>query len=226
MESDVHERTDGKRAGRRSFHVMQTQRDAMMLKQREHLVCIPRGLPEFDGVTASPRQRLQKRFETGEAHRRQWPARRQLIKDRPERRAEQFCARKEELERTLGILELLHVRQIPARFQGVYEPARHAPAPGSESRGVGQPIEGVIDLNGIEALGVVLQPPALRQVGRIEVATPMFVLPSGASDAYGWGKFFRHLRLQSLGSRVESLHVSASPAEIPITDQRETPPAR
>src|SRR2546422_7987763 len=84
----------------------------------------------------------------------------------------------------------------------------------------------VVDLNRIETLGVVLQPPALRQVGPVEVATSMFVPPSGAPDAYRWGKFFRHLRLQSLRGRVEFLHVSASPAEIPITDQRETPRAR
>ena len=121
VESDVHERTAGQRAGRRSFHVMQTQRDAMMLKQSEHLVCIPRRLAEFDGVTASSRQRLQKRFETGEARRRQWPARRPLIKDRPERRSEPFCTRKEEVTREARTERVSLLREAEERRRKINE---------------------------------------------------------------------------------------------------------
>src|SRR5437773_1338710 len=92
----------------------------------------------------------------------------------------------------------------PARFHRIDEPARRAPPPRRKSCGGGQPIKGVVDLDRVEALRVVLQPTALRQIGRIKITVPVFVLPTRAPHANGWGNLLMHLRLQSLQVRVES----------------------
>ena len=44
-------------------------------------------------------------------------------------------------------------------------------------------IESIVDLNGVEMLGVVLKPLAFRQTGRIEYLLPMVVIPPGSADA-------------------------------------------
>src|SRR5207247_5936549 len=53
-----------------------------------------------------------------------------------------------------------------------------------ERRRVGQAVEGVVDLNRVEGPRVVLEPPGGRELSRIEVAPPVFVLPSGAPDPH------------------------------------------
>ena len=157
----------------------------MTLQRREHFVGVPGGIAEFDDVASPARQRAKKDFESLAARRAQRPPRRQLIQGGTEGRGEPFRARKEELERRLRILEFLHVRQKTAGFYAVYKPTRCASFPRRESCGIGQPIKGVVD--------------------------PMLVLPAGAADENGWGKFLIHLRLQPVPIRVNSLHVSAPP---------------
>src|SRR5436305_524412 len=50
--------------------------------------------------------------------------------------------------------------------------------------GKGQPIEGGIDLHGVEEGGVVLEPPARRQALRIDEPPPVLVVPPRAADVY------------------------------------------
>src|SRR5205085_5283076 len=61
--------------------------------------------------------------------------------------------------------------------------ARRRPVPPPLERGVGgKPVEGVVDLNGREPLRVERQPPALRQVARVEAGLPGVVLPAARAD--------------------------------------------
>src|SRR4029079_13939916 len=62
------------------------------------------------------------------------------------------------------------------------EHQRRAARPRRERGALGQTIETVVDLDGIEARSVVLEPFRLGQAGGIEIAAPVFVLPPGAPD--------------------------------------------
>src|SRR5262249_37425310 len=93
-------------------------------------------------------------------------------------------AREEAANRLGRVLELLHVREVAAGFHGVHESARRAAPPRGKSRRLRQPIKRVVDLDRVDALRVVVQPAALRQLGWIKVAAPVPVLPAGATDTY------------------------------------------
>src|SRR3954469_23652433 len=181
----------------------------MMFEAIEDLLDVPARLAEFDGVPPRPRQRLQEMIEAFEVDRH---VRRKLIEHRPERVLEPPGAAEEALERLLGGLQLLHVRQVTAGLDRVDETFWRAPAPGRESRSLGQPIKGVVDLDRVEPLRVVLEPAALGQLAGIEIAAPMRVLPSGAADTYGWAKLLIAQHLQSNLRRVICVDVSAFPA--------------
>jgi len=66
----------------------------------------------------------------------------------------------------------------------VDEAARRAASPGGEGRRVGKAIEGVVDLDRIEAFGVMLEPSGLGQVSRIKISPPVLVLPARTADTY------------------------------------------
>ena len=114
----------------------------------------------------------------------EFPARRELVEDGAEMAAERAGAAEEPIDRLFGVLQLLHVRQEAAGLHGEEESARRPRGPGGERRFVGQAIEAVVDLDGVEDRGVVVEPALLRQVIRVEVAAPVLVLPSGATDPH------------------------------------------
>src|SRR4029079_17256500 len=88
------------------------------------------------------------------------PTRRQLIEHRPEMRAEAAHAREKPRDRLPGILQLLHVRQEAAGLDGELELRRRTAGPRGERRALGQPVEAVVDFDGIERPRVVLEPTA------------------------------------------------------------------
>jgi len=76
------------------------------------------------------------------------------------------------------VLEAPDVRQVATRLGGDHEigwcllnPARHGV-------GRGEPVEGRVDLDGVEDLRVTLEPASLGQALRIEPAAPAVVLPT------------------------------------------------
>src|SRR3954469_1370342 len=60
--------------------------------------------------------------------------------------------------------------------------------PPSTRRGLGEPVEGRVDLDRVEPRRVVLQPPPRGQPRRVEDLPPALVLPARAADAHGPGR--------------------------------------
>src|SRR5436305_209060 len=54
--------------------------------------------------------------------------------------------------------------------------------PRHERLALRQPVERIVDLDGGEVPGVVLQPAPLRQAGRVEPVPPVLVLPAAGTD--------------------------------------------
>src|SRR5262245_59629609 len=67
-------------------------------------------------------------------------------------------------------------------LQGIGESRRRLRGPLLDCLRRWQAVEGVVDLDGLEAGGVVLEPSALRQVLRIHDPAPVAVHPSRATD--------------------------------------------
>ena len=126
------------------------------------------------------RQRAEEMAQPFEIER---PARRQLVQHGPKRRAQRRGVLEETLKGLLGILQLLHVREEPARLDREQEAGRGALAPAAERVRLGQPVEAVVDLDGVERRGVAREPLARAQVGGVEVPLPMLVLPAGTADS-------------------------------------------
>src|SRR5262245_48977200 len=126
------------------------------------------------------RKRGQKRLEALDVD---CPAWWKLKEYRSERATEVAGPLEKALDRRPRILQLLHVSEVAAGFHGVLETTRRAAAPLLERGRLGEAIERVVDFNGVEALRVVLEPRMLRKTRRIEVASPVPVLPPRASHA-------------------------------------------
>ena len=127
----------------------------------------------------SPRKSSEEVLEAFEVQR---PAWRKLVEDRTERRTQFFCPRKEQIERSLRILQLFHVRQETAGLHGKREPSRGGGTPSPEHVSARKAVEGVVDLDRIEVRRVMAEPPRGGEPGRIEVAAPVTVLPAGTAD--------------------------------------------
>src|SRR4051812_23051002 len=121
----------------------------------------------------------------------------EVLRELPEERAELPAVgeRLERLEEALDIrvqrLQPLDVRQVATGLDGEDETRRALLHPALDRRGGGQPVEGVVDLDRVEALGVVREPPALRQALGIETLAPVRVGPAGAADPNGLQRRFR-----------------------------------
>src|SRR4030095_3821427 len=61
----------------------------------------------------------------------------------------------------------------------------------------GQAVEGVVDLDGVELLGVALEPPALGAAAGIQDAAPVGVVPPAAADPDGLHRAPRSPRASS-----------------------------
>src|SRR4030095_13242240 len=178
-EANVDEWTDNPSVRRRPLHVVQAERDLIATQQRIHAIVVPGGLPEFHRVPITGRKHRQEVLEALEVD---GPARRKLIQHRAQLGTELPDVFEEAAQRILGILELLHVCQEATGFDGVDKASRRLLSPFRKCARLRQSVEAVVDLDRIEAEGVMAEPARLRQVGRIEVAAPMFVLPSGTAD--------------------------------------------
>jgi hypothetical protein len=74
---------------------------------------------------------------------------------------------------------------------------------------LGQPVEGVVALDGGEVLGVVLQPQPLRQLRRVEAAAPVAVLPPRRPDDHGHGGRLPCLLMADAPARFKDLCLDA-----------------
>ncbi len=71
-----------------------------------------------------------------------------------------------------------------------------------------------------------LEPSRRRQLGWIEIAPPVAILPARAADVNGWGKplISQHLHLHRPIGPIESIFVPAPPSGIPLTHNRKQEP--
>src|SRR5207249_11797821 len=175
METNVDERSHRHAAGRRTGHIVETERDSMTSEEAEDFVCIPGRIAELDRVTRTARQGEEKCAQAFDIDA---PPRRQLVENRTKRAAETPRAREEAIERLGWVLQFLHVREKAAGLHSVHESGRGTRSPVGEGRCLGQSVKGVVDFDGVELRDVVIEPSALRQFRGIKVAAPVFVLPA------------------------------------------------
>src|SRR5687767_12664427 len=96
-------------------------------------------------------------------------------------------AAEEAVQWLLWILQLLHMRKESAGLHRIHETGRRTFGPARKRRFLRETVKAVVDFNRVKPGRVMFEPACLRQLGGIEVAAPMFVFPSGASDARGRG---------------------------------------
>ena len=84
--------------------------------------------------------------------------------------------------RLVAVLEALHVRDPLRRLEDELKVGGDLARPGFEHRGLGHAIEGVVDLDRLEPLGVVTQHLLVRQFLRIEAPLPFLVGVAARAD--------------------------------------------
>src|SRR6266487_3934831 len=77
--------------------------------------------------------------------------------------------------RVLGFAEPFHVSEITACFDRHDEVSGRALCPSGERVWLGEPVEGVVRLHGGELSRIVFEPARLRQLLRVETATPVAI---------------------------------------------------
>jgi hypothetical protein len=111
--------------------------------------------------------------------------RRELEQHRAELAAEPAGALQQAADRLLGVAQAPDVGEVAAGLDRHHEVGRGAVRPALEGRRLGQPVEGVVGLDGGEPVGVVLQPAGLGEPVRVEPAAPVPVLPARRPDQHG-----------------------------------------
>src|SRR5688572_3743561 len=124
------------------------------------------------------RQRCQKVFEAKEVY---GPVRRQLVQHRPKMRSEVLRTIEKTRDWFLWILQLLHMGEKATGLDCIQKPPRRLVTPLCERPRLRQSVEAVVELDSIEAQHVMGKPARLRQLGRVELVTPMLILPTTAS---------------------------------------------
>src|SRR2546423_12524566 len=150
-------------------------------QERERILAEPRGVAWLERVTPPSRrdhleESLRSRFI--ELH-----ARRQLHEHDRGLRAEPRERPVRALDAVPLDVETLDVRDEAVELYGVHEIVRDGPAPFLERLLFGLPVEGVVQLDGVEAARVVLEPLRGREILGIEASLPVFVLPARSPDA-------------------------------------------
>jgi hypothetical protein len=89
-----------------------------------------------------------------------------------------------------GLLEPLDVSDVAAGLDREAEVVGRFLDPPADRVLGRQPIEGVIDLDGVELRRVVAQPLALRELFRVKGPAPVLVDPARAADPYAFQSSF------------------------------------
>jgi hypothetical protein len=155
--------------------VMKAQRYIVLLQLSENFLRIPGIVAKFDCIRIVLGEDIEKVAQSAGVR---LPFGRKLEKYRPEMWSQVPCTRKEKIDGILCVFQALHVRQKAA---GLYreQKARGDPrCPLSKRFFVRESIEGVINFDSVKLPRVPLQHFGRRKLGRVEIAEPMFVMPS------------------------------------------------
>src|SRR3954464_3263016 len=159
------------------------QRDLVPAQQLVDLLADPARVAELEAV-ATGRQQVEGRGERVVVA---LEPLRQLPEDRPElRRAdERLDALVEAPDALLDVAQLLHVDEVAARLEREHEAGRRLLHPPRDGVARGEAVEGRVDLDGVEDLGVAREPARLAHALRIEDAAPRAGMPAAAAEAPG-----------------------------------------
>src|SRR5262249_40065162 len=138
VKAHVDERSDDEALGGGAEHVVQAERHAMTFEERVDPIVVPTGVAEFGDESSTCF--LGRRFSEGgelveedlKSRDIDSPAGRELKQHRPESRLQMPRAVEEARQRACGVLQLLHMREEAARFDGVEEMRRGLLAPSRE----------------------------------------------------------------------------------------------
>ncbi len=164
------------RGDRAAQSVRPHQRGPTPFQHRPGGVGPPGGVPGLDRDPHLRREQSQRRVQRLDVRPQ---VRRELQQHRAEPVAERGGAAEEPGHRLRRVAQPLDVGEVAAHLHRHAEIRRGPRPPGGERVPLGQPVEGVVDLDGGEPGGEVLQPEPLRQTLRVETTPPVPVLPAG-----------------------------------------------
>ena len=160
--------------------IVDAQRGVVLPEDGVHGLAEPARVSEFDGPAVIGRRRLQELLQTCRVHA---PSRRQLHQNGAEDIPKPIGPRQESPEWLARVCKLRKMRGVTAVFQRVQETQRGLLAPGIEGLRRRELVKGVVDLDRIEAFGVVSEPLSFQDLFRIENALPVIVLVSRRPDS-------------------------------------------
>jgi hypothetical protein len=156
--------------------VVDDERGAVLAQQRPYRLGEPARVAQLERVPA--------RREVGERVGEPVVVAAEGVGQLPQHRAElgRLDQRRDRLvvapDPAVHVREPLHVGQVLARLDREDEVVRRVVDPAVDRRRLGQPVEGGVDLDGVELARVVLEPPPRRQARRVERLLPAGVVPA------------------------------------------------
>src|SRR5512133_228818 len=181
MEADerpVGRQLESAEGGRRA--VRDHQSGAVLSQEHVALLHVPARLAELEAVAPLGKRRERR----GQPLVVPLERRRQLPEHRPEpRRApERLDALVEAPDAAFEVRQPPDVRQVAARLDREHEAGRRVSDPALDRRDVGEPVEGRVELDGVEELCVVLEPALRGESFRVDALAPVGVVPARAPD--------------------------------------------
>ena len=171
-------RGDGRRRGQ-AIAVGHAQGCAVRREARIHIGVVPRGVAELEGRTRRAGHLREERVEGGDVFLERG---RQLEQQGAEFRAQLAGQTAEGVQFRPALAQLLDVRDSPRRFEREEERVGRRRGPAGQHLRGRHPVEGVVDLDRPEPLGVVRQHAAARPPLGVEAAPPLRVVVPGRPD--------------------------------------------
>ena len=172
-----------------------------------HVVVQPALVTQLDRPAERSGGEGQERVETGDVS---TPPRRELDEVRAQRRPEPLNSVEVVRQPALGVGQLPAMGAIGPDLHGVLEPGRRLGGPLLNGRHGRQPVEGAVQLDRVEALGVAGEPTTGWESVRIHQAAPVAVLPARATDPQVRGR--AHAGLPPASARRSTSRAGVRPA--------------
>jgi hypothetical protein len=159
--------------------IRDTERKIMGLENFKYLVIDPGRMTYLDSV---PKSRVEILAESDEKIPVKGQTRRELKENRPELFIQPLQRTVESAQWFSTILETSRMGDKFAPLNRPDKMIRGFTVPVIESLGLGKPVEGRVDLNGVKTVGIKIQPLGSRDFRRIENLFPVFIVPTRCSN--------------------------------------------